>query len=189
MLELDHTTHPAPIAEADGPHVRFRDWTGDRSNPTVGTNAGSPPLPFQRWRRFKEAFAPELVERALSETSGAVHHIADPFGGSGTTALAAQFLGIRPTTIEVNPFLADLIEAKITPLVFDAAASAFGRVVERVARGCAPKHPSFAGAPPTFVEPGLDCQRRSKISPPGRSKTSPLNVMRYAVLGGCPGSP
>ena len=36
---------------------------------------------------------------------------------------------------------------------------------------------------------GGDCQRRSKISPPGRSKTSPLNVMRYAVLGGCPGSP
>ena len=33
------------------------------------------------------------------------------------------------------------------------------------------------------------CQRRSKISPPGRSKTSPLNVMRYAVLGACPGSP
>ena len=28
------------------------------------------------------------------------------------------------------------------------------------------------------------CQRQSKISPPGRSKTSPLNVMRYAVLGG-----
>ena len=36
---------------------------------------------------------------------------------------------------------------------------------------------------------GKKCQRRSKISPPGRSKTSPLNVMRYAVLGGCPGSP
>ncbi len=34
-----------------------------------------------------------------------------------------------------------------------------------------------------------NCQRRSKISPPGRSKTSPLDVMRYAVLGGCPGSP
>ncbi len=45
------------------------------------------------------------------------------------------------------------------------------------------------------TKPGLGqmvtccCQRRSKISPPGRSKTSPLNVMRYAVLGGCPGSP
>ena len=27
-----------------------------------------------------------------------------------------------------------------------------------------------------------ECQRRSKISPPERSKTSPLDVMRYAVL-------
>ena len=31
-----------------------------------------------------------------------------------------------------------------------------------------------------------ECQRRSKISPPGRSKTSPLDVMRYAVLGVVP---
>ncbi len=37
----------------------------------------------------------------------------DPFGGSGTTALTCQFLGVRPTTIEVNPFLADVIAAKL----------------------------------------------------------------------------
>jgi DNA modification methylase len=37
-----------------------------------------------------------------------------PFGGSGTTALACQFLGIQPIIAEVNPFLADLIEAKLT---------------------------------------------------------------------------
>ena len=35
-----------------------------------------------------------------------------------------------------------------------------------------------------YFENSLNCQRRRKISPPGRSKTSPLNVMRYAVLGG-----
>lgn len=156
MLEIAQAVQSAPIAESEGPHVRFRDWTGDRSIPTVGTNAGSSPLPFQRWRRFKEAFAPELVQRALSETPGSVRHIVDPFGGSGTTALAAQFLGVRPTTIEVNPFLADLIEAKIASLDFDTATKAFGRVVERVARGCAPKFPIFPGAPPTFVEPGLN---------------------------------
>ena len=120
----------------------------------MGTNAGARALPFQTWRRFKEAFAPELVERALSETPGTVRHIADPFGGSGTTALAAQFLGVKPTTIEVNPFLADLIEAKIAPLDFDIAANAFGQVVERVSSGAEPKHPKFLGAPPTFVEPG-----------------------------------
>ena len=156
MLDFALTSDPAPMGKANTAHVRFRDWTGDRSISTIGTNAGSPPLPFQRWRRFKEAFAPEIVERAFSETSGPVRHIADPFGGSGTTALAAQFLGMRPTTIEVNPFLADLIEAKISTLDFDSAATAFGRVVERVARGCTPSRPFFPGAPPTFVEPGYD---------------------------------
>ena len=96
------------------------------------------------------------MERALSETSGAIRHIADPFGGSGTTALAAQFLGIKPTTIEVNPFLADLIEAKIATLDLNAAVRAFVLVVESVARGYAPSRPLFPGAPPTFVEPGRD---------------------------------
>lgn len=122
--------------------------------PTVGTNVGAAVLPFQSWRRFKEAFAPELVERALSETAGTVRHIVDPFGGSGTTALAAQFLGVMPTTIEVNPFLADLIEAKIAPIDFDMAAEAFGWIVDHVANGHEPRKPFFQGAPATFVEPG-----------------------------------
>ena len=133
----------------------FRDWTGDRSVPTVGTNAGARALPFQTWRRFKEAFAPELVERALNETPGPVHHIADPFGGSGTTALAAQFLGVKPTTIEVNPFLADLIEAKIAPVDTDGLSKAFRRLIECVSTNPEPKNPLFPGAPPTFVEPGV----------------------------------
>ena len=146
-------TRPETVASA---HVRFRDWTGDRIVPAVGTNAGHAPLPFQRWRRFKEAFAPEIVKRAVEESSGPIRHIADPFGGSGTTALAAQFLGIRPTTIEVNPFLADLIEAKIAPLDVDAAVDAFGSVVEEAALDPEVEPPRFAGAPPTFVEPGRD---------------------------------
>ena len=154
MLEPIGTARPVPMPEAGGSYVRFGDWTGDRSVAALGTNAGTPPLPFQRWRRFKEAFAPEIVERALSETEGPVHHISDPFGGSGTTALAAQFLGIKPTIIEVNPFLADLIEAKISTLDFDVATAAFGHVIERVARGGAPPRPLFPGAPSTFVEPG-----------------------------------
>ena len=156
MPELAPALGSPGTGDAVGLHVRFRDWIGERCIPTIGTNAGSPALPFQRWRRFKEAFAPEIVERALCETPGVVRHIVDPFGGSGTTALAAQFLGIKPTTIEVNPFLADLIEAKIAPLDFDAASAAFRCVVERVARGCAPDAPLFSGAPATFVEPGRD---------------------------------
>lgn len=138
------------------PHVAFRDWTGDRTIATIGTNAGATALPFQEWRRFKEAFAPELIDQAATETSGYINHVADPFGGSGTTALAAQFLGVRPTTIEVNPYLADLIEAKIGPIDVDAAAVGFGRVVERVGQSEAMTVPKFRGAPATFVEPGVD---------------------------------
>ena len=144
----------ASQASVQRTHVRFGDWTGKRQILTIGTNAGSQALPFQTWRRFKEAFAPELVERALSETPGTVRHIADPFGGSGTTALAAQFFGVKPTTIEVNPFLADLIEAKIAPLDFDMATHAFKHVVEQAGKEGGPKRPVFPDAPATFVEPG-----------------------------------
>ena len=136
--------------------VPFRDWIDSRSVSDVCTNAGAVPLPFQTWRRFKEAFAPELVERALTETRESVRHISDPFGGSGTTALAAQFLGIRPTTIEVNPYLADLIEAKVSTLDFRNTSTFYRQVVERVANAEGPTDPVFEGAPPTFVEPGVN---------------------------------
>jgi hypothetical protein len=112
-------------------------------------------LPFQGWRRFKEAFAPELVRLAIEETGG-VGRVIDPFGGSGTTALAAQFLGVRPSTIEVNPFLADLIEAKIARYEIDAVVRGFTRVVELAYGKSGDPAKFLANAPPTFVEPGVN---------------------------------
>ncbi len=94
-------------------YVTFEDWTQRRSVSSLGTNAGAAELPFQSWRHFKEAFAPELIARAVAHSQLPVKHCIDPFGGSGTTSLACQFLGIHPITMEVNPFLADLIEAKL----------------------------------------------------------------------------
>ncbi|MDQ0466738.1 hypothetical protein QO010_004534 [Caulobacter ginsengisoli] len=144
------------IAEFD-PHVRFEDWTRTRVPAVIGTNSGSEPLAFQNWRRFKEAFVPELVERAVRETGEAlgrpVINCLDPCAGSGTTPLACQFLGVEPIAIEVNPFLADLIEAKLS--VVDAAV---------VARRCSEvigtqlhvdPNEHYALAPATFVEPGV----------------------------------
>lgn len=135
--------------------VDFDDWTGRRDLATIGTNAGSTVLPFQGWRRFKEAFAPELIERAYLET-GDVKHIVDPFGGSGTTSLAAQFLGAHPTTIEVNPFLADLIEAKVSRYDIDRLVFSYARVMECAREANVSPEPFFANAPPTFLEPGVD---------------------------------
>lgn len=135
--------------------VDFDDWTGRRDLATIGTNSGSTVLPFQGWRRFKEAFAPELIERAYLET-GDVKHIVDPFGGSGTTSLAAQFLGAHPTTIEVNPFLADLIEAKVSRYDIDRLVFSYARVMESAREVNVAPEPFFTNAPPTFLEPGVD---------------------------------
>jgi tRNA G10 N-methylase Trm11 len=140
------------VLESSGIH--FSEWTGQRRVAFLGTNAGSTDLAFQGWRRFKEAFAPELVKRAINESVVPVRHVVDPFGGSGTTALAAQFLGVESTTIEVNPFLADLIEAKIAHYDCDAVARSFAKVMAKASRKNLKLKDPFPGAPPTFLEPG-----------------------------------
>lgn len=134
------------------PPLSLQDWLGDRDLPWFGTNAGASPVPFQSWHHFKEAFAPELVATALTRLppDGRVF---DPFGGSGTTALTCQFMGIDVTTLEVNPFLADVIQAKLAPLG--------PTTIRRTARRLTASARRFeehcelpAGAPPTLVEPG-----------------------------------
>lgn len=121
----------------------------------ASTNQDTHDLPFQRWYRFKEAFAPRAVVEAFSALATRPQTCIDPFGGSGTTALTAQFLGVRPTTVEVNPFLADLIEAKLTTYAPDMLISAFRTVVEAAAELEPDPSEILAGAPSTFVEPGV----------------------------------
>lgn len=123
--------------------------------PSLGTNAGAPKLPFQTWRNFKEAFAPELVARAVNECNLQVTRCVDPFGGSGTTALACQFLGIEPVTIEVNPYLADLIQAKLQIYDADALVRDLGKIIRNAKRHCI-EQSAFKSLPPTFIEPGVN---------------------------------
>ena len=138
--------------------VRFSDWVQNRSPPHLSTNTGAPEIAFQDWLRFKEAFPPELVARAVRETVSDLGHpinrCSDLFGGSGTTALACQFLGIKPTTIEVNPFLADLIEAKIRHYDADILERSFATIVCRASELESRIKDPFPNSPRTFVEPG-----------------------------------
>lgn len=133
--------------------LAFEQWTKRREVVTLGTNAGAERLPFQTWRNFKEAFAPELVARAIKECEVKVDRCIDPFGGSGTTALACQFLGVEPVTIEVNPYLADLIEAKLS--VLDAAE--LSRQLSGIFRSVILSDDThdLSWLPPTFVAPGV----------------------------------
>ncbi|GAA3760815.1 site-specific DNA-methyltransferase [Terriglobus aquaticus] len=132
----------------------FEIWTGARDLHCYGTNAFSAELPFQSWRRFKEAFAPELIHRAVESSAIPVRTCLDPFGGSGTTALASQFLGVYPITIEVNPFLADLIEAKLTKYDTTALARDLGRILRQRRTNDRNLAEWASGLPATFIEPG-----------------------------------
>lgn len=138
--------------------AKFEDWTQNRTLPTMGTNAGAPALAFQKWRHFKEAFAPELVARAVRESAVPVVRCLDPFGGSGTTALGCQFLGVHPVTVEVNPYLADLIEAKLSSYCADDVVRSLGKVLRTAALQQQDAFPALGtpSAPPTLVEPGIE---------------------------------
>jgi hypothetical protein len=138
---------------------KLSEWIQNRYPKYLSTNAGTLHVAFQNWRRFKEAFAPGLIERAVQETERdlgyAINICADPFGGSGTTPLACQFLGINSSTIELNPFLADLIEAKLSFYHPDILTDAFAQIVNRApAIEKTIDHDLFPNAPATFVEPG-----------------------------------
>jgi hypothetical protein len=135
-------------------HVSFEQWTGGRQLTALGTNAGSAEIPFQRWRHFKEAFAPEIVYEAIRASNLSVKTCIDPFGGSGTTALACQFLGVEPTTVEVNPYLADLIEAKLTSYDTEHLVRDLGAILRSAARFDPADR--LHQLPATFVEPGVD---------------------------------
>ena len=136
------------------PAVSFAEWTDGRELPSLSTNFGAHALPFQNWRHFKEAFTPELVARAITQCQRPVKRCIDPFGGSGTTALTCQFMGIHPVTIEVNPFLADLIESKILNYDCDDLARDLGKVISHSNDTNIRAEEIFAELPITFVEPG-----------------------------------
>ena len=136
--------------------VTFDDWTGKRKLASFGTNAGAEELPFQKWKHIKEAYPPELIARAIDESSIPVGKCLDPFGGSGTTALACQFLGVHPTTVEINPFLADLIEAKLVRYDADALARDLAELAGNSWDTDNDVLERLAYLPATFVEPGVD---------------------------------
>lgn len=126
------------------------------SNAPISSNQRALQLPFQRWFKFKEAFAPQFIIDCAASLDRRPRACLDPFGGSGTSALTAQFLGIRPTTIEVNPFLADLIEAKLSTYDVESLRHDYLEVL-RLSKELRPASAKLLKeAPSTLVEPGVN---------------------------------
>ncbi len=113
-------------------------------------------MAYQRWFKFKEAFAPSFVVETIKRLPKKPDRCLDPFGGSGTTALTCQFLGIESATIEANPFLADLIQSKLSRYDVNDLRHSY-RLVTRLAKRNVALYSvenCFPGAPQTFVQPG-----------------------------------
>ena len=120
----------------------------------VSSNIGAGNLPFQRWFRFKEAYSPAFVTDTIAACDYPVRHLLDPFGGTGTTALTARMHGLDSTSIEVNPFMADLIRVKVTPLAPVSFTLSCRRLIDGITIDKADYRP-IQGAPATLVEPGV----------------------------------
>ena len=136
--------------------VTFEEWMNGREVVSLGTNTGAESLPFQDWCKIKEAFAPELIERAVDENPVPVSRCVDPFGGSGTTGIACQFLGVHPILAEVNPYLADLISAKLTayPSTKSLLRDLDDVMQASILLDSDRTRQRFRTSPPTLVEPG-----------------------------------
>lgn len=131
------------------------DWLSCSGDGPTSTAQGTSNVPFQRWFHFKEAYSPKFVADTLGALPYRVSTCLDPFGGSGTTAVTCRMLGIGSTTIEINPYLADLIKAKLTPI----GVAAFRRTYEQKIGSLRAKSGDWKippGMPLTMTEPGID---------------------------------
>lgn len=132
------------------------DWFGKyfESAPT-SSNQGSVNLPFQRWFHFKEAFSPKFVADTLAALPYAPERCLDPFAGSGTTAVTCRMLGVDSVGVEVNPFLADVVDAKVTPVAPADFSASYNKLISNLAIAAADKYLPD-GMPRTFSAPGVD---------------------------------
>ena len=132
-------------------------WLGNlNSLGPPSSNMSASELPFQRWFKFKEAFSPSLIVECLKHLDYRVNTCLDPFGGCGTTGVTCQFLGIAPTLIEVNPFIADLAESKLAVYDRHSLLDDFQAVVRKAKKmSIADNSVLWKYLPLTFVEPGV----------------------------------
>jgi len=122
----------------------------------ISSNQPALEIPFQRWFKFKEAFSPHFILGCVRGMGRFPKSCLDPFGGSGTTALTCQLLGVQPTTIEVNPFLADLITSKLNSYDLVALKGDYLNVLEVAGKMAVDPTALLKQAPETLVEPGRD---------------------------------
>lgn len=68
-------------------------------------------LPVHRWFRYSAGFSAQWAKDVI-QRSGA-RRVLDPFGGSGTTIVAAEESGVAAIGVDVHPFVTRVAKAKL----------------------------------------------------------------------------
>ena len=117
------------------PEGATRHWCGDRDQGDVW-NIKKP----QKNDLHPTMKPVELVERAIRNSSRPGNVVLDPFGGSGTTLIAAELTGRTCHAIELNPAYVDVAVKRWEAFTGEKAAlEADGRTFNEVAGACRPQ--------------------------------------------------
>jgi len=87
------------------------------------------------WLRLTPAYSVKIVEELIAGRAKA-RRILDPFCGTGTTALCAAYHGHLGVTVDINPFLVWLAQAKTarySPSIIEATRDACAHAIDLVA--------------------------------------------------------
>jgi len=122
--------------------------------------------PIHRWYPFVEGYSDELVGQSLAGLPpNAGVALLDPFGGSGTTSLAASLRGFDSMFCEVNPYLAWVAHVKVN-LARQAAGDGNLQSLLALAEALMGR----SGSPGSWRHPLVCADRRRVFFPPGVSR-------------------
>lgn len=84
----------------------------------AGTFALNKLEPIHRWYNYIEGYSSQLVKDELDQLEHEhIRSVYDPFGGTGTTVLAASIKGFSPYYSETNPFMNAVVHTKINTVI------------------------------------------------------------------------
>lgn len=108
--------------------------------------------PIHRWFVFPHSYTGDLVHALLEEWSvqrGAL--VLDPFAGAGTTAVAAQAMGMKAVGFDLSPLSVMTTRVKTSRLEFGDLDDTWGRLKKSLVRSKALRAPNY----PELVERAL----------------------------------
>lgn len=119
----------------------------DRKDPYGGvtmaesttTFADNMRLPVHRWFRYSAGFSAQWAQSVIRETGS--RRVLDPFGGSGTTVIAAEQSGVHGLATDVHPFVVRVAQAKLKWRLDPQRLRGAGSAVSAEARAAGPPTP------------------------------------------------